>query len=415
MGNKMETQVSVFVATYNHKDYIAQALDSILAQEVTFPYEIVIHDDASTDGTTEIIKAYEKQYPDIIKCVCESDNQFSQGNLVPIWDCHLYMCTGKYCAILDGDDYWSDSKKLQIQYDFMEAHPECSLYMHNAWRLDVQMGDKVLLDTFPRTGYYSQREQVLCGLGSKFPATGSYFFIMDYLRKDFPSFVIDAGVGDYPIRQIVANKGMVYYDERPMSVYRYMTRGSFMKRIRDDLGAYVKYITKICYFYQQIDEYLGNRFSDIYSKKIDSDILGLAAATYCYKEEVLNTDDGWLINKLNSCYEMLAGSQWIQLVKKQLEKASGIWIYGTSMLGAICKRSLEQSGIKVKGFVVSDGYSKSDTYEKCPVRYISETTGQNNFYIVAAQPINQNSIEQVLIAHGEKGYYAPFVMEKIDT
>lgn len=406
----MQPEVSVFVPTYNHKSYIAQALDSILMQEVSFSYEIIIHDDASTDGTTEIVKEYERRYPDIIRCTYQTENQFSQGNLFPIWNCQLNMCTGKYCAMLEGDDYWIDSEKLQRQYDFMETHPECSLYMHNSWRLDVQTGEKTLLNTFSVTGYYSQREQVLCGLGSKFPATGSFFFIMECLRADLPKFVIEAGVGDYPIRQIVANKGKVYYDERPMSVYRYMTKGSFMKSIRDNMDAYVNYITKMCVFYKRFNEYLGNRFQDIYSEKIDSDILGMAAATYDCQEKALGIDNRWLVDKLNACYELLTGDQWIGSVKKQLARADAVWIYGTSTLAAICKSSLEQAGIKASGFVVSDGYSKPETYVGYPVKYVSETVGQNNFYIIAAQPINQSSIERVLIANGEKRYYSPYNM-----
>lgn len=133
----MEKEVSVFVPVYNHRNYIKQTLDSILIQKVTFPYEIVIHDDASTDGTTEIIKEYESRYPDIIRCKYQMENQRSQGYMSATWDCHFNMCTGKYCAMLEGDDYWSDPYKLQRQYDYMEAHPECSLYMHNAWQIGM--------------------------------------------------------------------------------------------------------------------------------------------------------------------------------------------------------------------------------------------------------------------------------------
>ena len=409
MEDQKKVEVSVFVPVYNHRKYIAQTLDSILMQKVTFPYEIVIHDDASTDGTTEIIREYEARYPVIIRCMYQTENQFSQGNLHPIWNCQLYMCRGKYCAMLEGDDYWSDPDKLQRQYDYMESHPECSLYMHNAWKLDVQTGSKVLLNTFSQSGYYSQREQVLCGLGSKFPATGSFFFVLEYLRKDLPEFVIEAGVGDYPIRQIVANKGAVYYDERPMSVYRYMTRGSFMKSIRDNMDKYVDYIVKMCVFYQRISEYLDHKFDDIYSMKIDSDILGMAAATYDCREQV---EPAWLQNKLDIFYRMLSGGQWIEDVKKLLDRDEAVWIYGTSTLAAICKQSLEQGNIPVKGFVVSDGYSKADTFDGYMVRYVSETKGNNDFYVIAAQPINQESIERVLHTNGEARYYSPYRLSK---
>ena len=408
----MKKEVSVFVPAYNHAAYIAQALDSILMQEVTFPYEIVIHDDASTDGTTEIIREYEARYPDIIKCRYQKNNQLSHGNLFATWDCQFEMCSGKYCAMLEGDDYWTDKHKLQCQYDYMEAHPECALYMHNAWRLDVRTGEKTLLNTFPESGYYAQREQVLCGLGSKFPATASFFFVMDLLRTDFPWFVVGTNVGDYPIRQILANRGQVYYDETPMSVYRYMTSGSFMKNIRENMDAYLTYITKMCVFYKKFSEYLDNRFDDIYSKKIDSDILGMAAATCDCRECVPEVEQEWFTEKLNYCYRLLDGEQWVGELKRQIGEKESVWIYGTSTLAAICKRSLDKAGTGVKGFVVSDGYSKPDSFEECQVKYFSETGGQNSFYVAAAQPINQNSIEQVLISGQEKRYFFPYVIKK---
>ena len=183
---------------------------------------------------------------------------------------------------------------------------------------------------------------MLCGLGSKFPATGSFFFVLEYLRKDLPEFVIEAGVGDYPIRQIVANKGAVYYDERPMSVYRYMTRGSFMKSIRDNMDKYVDYIVKMCVFYQRFSEYLDHKFDDIYSMKIDSDILGMAAATYDCREQV---EPAWLQNKLDIFYRMLSGGQWIEDVKKLLDRDEAVWIYGTSTLAAIWNREIYRSRV----------------------------------------------------------------------
>lgn len=411
-GDNMQPEVSVFVPTYNHRDYIAQALDSILMQEVSFSYEILIHDDASTDGTTELVKEYENRYPDIIRCMYETTNQYSKGNLFANWDCLFGMCRGKYCAILEGDDYWTDSQKMQRQYSFMKAHPECMLYMHNAWRLDVCSGEMNLLNTFPQSGYYSQTEQVLCGLGSKFPAAASYFFVMNALRENFPEFIIEAGLGDYPMRQILANKGEVYYDERPMSVYRYLTGSSFMKNIHEKLDAYVTYILRMSTFYNCLNAYLDYQFDEIYSKKIDSDILGLAAATYKCKDAVPDIKDKWLATKLQFFYTILSGDGWIESVKEKINKDECVWIYGTSALAAICKQSLARSGVEIKGFVVSDGYSKLDSYEGCDVKYVSETKGQNDFYIIAAQPINTEGIEQILIDCGEKRYFAPYAMNK---
>jgi len=115
--------VSVVCTTYNHELYIAQALDGFVMQQCNFPIEVIVHDDASTDNTVEIIKEYAKKYPDLIRPILQTENQYSKG--FNIWG---YLFTeearGKYIALCEGDDYWTDSNKLQKQVDFLEENPE---------------------------------------------------------------------------------------------------------------------------------------------------------------------------------------------------------------------------------------------------------------------------------------------------
>lgn len=124
-----EPVVSVCVITYNHGKYIRQCLDGILMQEVTFPYEILIHDDASPDNTAEIIREYEAKYPEIIKPIYQTVNQYSQG--IDVGKYNFERAVGKYIALCEGDDYWTDPKKLQMQVDFLEKHPEYVATAHN--------------------------------------------------------------------------------------------------------------------------------------------------------------------------------------------------------------------------------------------------------------------------------------------
>ncbi len=121
--------VSIRCITYNHESYIAQAIDGFLNQETNFPFDIVIHDDASTDRTADIIREYEMKYPKIIKPIYESENQYSKHNglISRIVD---EACNGKYVAMCEGDDFWIDSKKLQKQVDFLEQNPDYSLVTH---------------------------------------------------------------------------------------------------------------------------------------------------------------------------------------------------------------------------------------------------------------------------------------------
>lgn len=118
-----EPLASIRCITYNQEPYIAQALDSFLAQETDFPFEIVVHDDASTDKTADIIRQYVVKYPQIIKPIYETENQYSKqdGSLRKIVN---KACVGKYIAFCEGDDFWVVPQKLQKQVDFLEHNPE---------------------------------------------------------------------------------------------------------------------------------------------------------------------------------------------------------------------------------------------------------------------------------------------------
>lgn len=115
--------VSIVTLAYNHGKYIRQCLDSFVMQVTDFPFEVIIHDDASTDDTTHIIREYEQMYPDIIKPIYQKENQYSKG--VPIGATYLYpKAQGNYIAECEGDDWWTDPHKLQKQVDFLESHPD---------------------------------------------------------------------------------------------------------------------------------------------------------------------------------------------------------------------------------------------------------------------------------------------------
>lgn len=115
--------VSVMCLAYNHEKYIEDALKGFLIQETDFPFEVLIHDDASTDRTADIIREYEKKYPHIIKPIYQKENQYSLG-IKPTWRYNYPRANGQYIAFCEGDDYWVDEKKLQKQVDFMKKNPE---------------------------------------------------------------------------------------------------------------------------------------------------------------------------------------------------------------------------------------------------------------------------------------------------
>ncbi len=119
-GNPDEPLVSIVCHTYNHERFIKKALDGFLMQRTDFPFEIIVHDDASIDGTADILKAYQSRYPSIIRLILQTENQFSQGVRPPNFT--FPMAKGKYIALCEGDDYWIDQKKISRQTEFLEAN-----------------------------------------------------------------------------------------------------------------------------------------------------------------------------------------------------------------------------------------------------------------------------------------------------
>ena len=133
MNNIVQPMVTVWCLTYNQKDFIGDALNGFVMQQTHFLFEVIVHDDASTDGTTEIVKEYAAKYPHIIKPMIESDNQWKKGGLKHIVAImNERFRRGKYIAFCEGDDYWTDTHKLQKQVDFLESHKGYSMCFHSA-------------------------------------------------------------------------------------------------------------------------------------------------------------------------------------------------------------------------------------------------------------------------------------------
>lgn len=131
--------LSIVCPTYNHQEFLAQTLNGFLSQQTSFAFEILVNDDASTDGTADILATYVERYPDIIRPFYHQVNQYQQGK----------TCTpglfkearGRYIAFCEGDDYWTDRNKLQIQVDFLENHPDYVMTYHDAMAFDIN-GDR---------------------------------------------------------------------------------------------------------------------------------------------------------------------------------------------------------------------------------------------------------------------------------
>ena len=126
-----EPKVTVICLAYNQAPYIRDALEGFVRQQTIFPFEVVVHDDASTDGTADIIREYVQRYPTLFKPIFQKENQYSKG--VPIGPAYCFpLVRGQYVALCEGDDYWTDPLKLQLQADALDANPGTDLCAHCA-------------------------------------------------------------------------------------------------------------------------------------------------------------------------------------------------------------------------------------------------------------------------------------------
>lgn len=220
-------EVSIICNTYNHEKYIRDALNGFLMQKTKFCYEILIHDDASTDHTPEIIHEYEMKYPDIIKPIYQSENKYSKGiNIMDVYQSP--RVSGRYVALCEGDDYWSDSTKLQKQFDALENCMQVDMCAHGAKMLMAKNG-KDAGNVMPSKGKtIFDLETVIRG-GGEFLATNTLFFRKTLL--DNPPEFRKICSYDYVLQIAGAMRGGVLYLPELMSVYRIAVPGSWTQRI----------------------------------------------------------------------------------------------------------------------------------------------------------------------------------------
>ena len=258
--------VSICCITYNHKDYIAQAIDSFLMQETNFPFEILIHDDASTDGTSEIISSYERKYPDIISVFIQDENQYSQGGRFMAPRFLLPVARGKYIALCEGDDYWTSPQKISKQFKFMEESLDYSCCFHAIEQKDDTVNKSLSHTKLPLKGDTFYFEDVV---ESYFIPTLSLFFRKSLMPLDLPSYQKKM-FGDMFMQLLLTSKGPAYYFDEVMGVYRHHDNG--VSKSMTHLSA----IDNALNVYNEINLITKGRFERLINKRMSS------YADYCY-------------------------------------------------------------------------------------------------------------------------------------
>lgn len=286
-----EIMVSICCLTYNQEKYIRQTLDGFLMQECDFKYEIIIHDDASTDNTPNIIKEYELKYPDIIKPIYQSENQYSKGVSIST-DIVYSLVKGRYVALCEGDDYWIDSSKLQKQVDAMEMNTDCHICLHRVCGVN-SLGEQIdiMYPNFNLDSGVFSGEQLLdyiCTNEYVFQ-TSSYFMrkidLLNYSRC-IPNFKKVAATGDTPYLLYFSTLGSVYYINKVMSCYRHTSIDDNPRKqlYMDSEAKIVSHYNKQIRMMEEFDKYTNRKYHFLCQRKIDGYYFDKAMRNHNYKE-----------------------------------------------------------------------------------------------------------------------------------
>jgi glycosyltransferase involved in cell wall biosynthesis len=235
--------VSIICLTYNHAPFISQCLDGFIMQKTNFPIEAIIHDDASTDGTADIIREYEKKYIEIIKPVYQKENQYSKG--IDIYENIINKIQGKYIAFCEGDDYWTDESKLQKQIDFLESNEDFSICFHPV-KLYFEEENRII-DNYTVLPDVTDIKKL---------AAGNYIYTPSVVYRNNKQVFIDKcnlpklPVGDYCLHMLFAKYGKIKYLHDTMAVYRIHKGGTWsLKPIEYKYPIMLKLLVGLIYYF----------------------------------------------------------------------------------------------------------------------------------------------------------------------
>ncbi len=252
-----EIMVTIWCITYNHQNYIEDALRGFIEQRTTFNYEVVVLDDCSNDGTTDILRKYASQYPNIFKIYIAKENFYTNPQKFKIHtELKQKAFRGKYIAICEGDDCWIDRNKLQIQINYMEKNKDCSLTIHDGVRVDYDEGYKIRVFEAVKEESDLSLEEILfhkCRMD-----TASIVFRSEDLIMD--DFFCNLGIGDWPRLLFSASKGRVHFFDRTMSLYRFRVPGSWTKKRANSMDFELIHRLRLLDFMKNYNSYTNGKY-----------------------------------------------------------------------------------------------------------------------------------------------------------
>lgn len=268
---KYPVLVTIKCLVYNHEPYLRKCLDGFVMQQTTFPFEAIVHDDASTDNSAEIIREYAEKYPDIIKPILETENQYSKedGSLSRIM---REAARGKYIALCEGDDYWTDPHKLQMQVSFLESNPDYTMCCHGA----KNENEDGLIWFTTNNGHNNPSVcEIIEGGGGMIPTMSIVY--RNSLSGGLKDFNEGISIGDYPLNIYCALKGKVMFMDDVMGIHTLGAKDSWHVRIANDKGKYESFLKEKARWLDKVNDITNEQYQNSINFEKISDLIRICS------------------------------------------------------------------------------------------------------------------------------------------
>lgn len=301
---KDKVYISFVCITYNQELYIKDAVDSFLSQKSKYKFEIIIHDDCSTDKTKDILLEYKEKYPTLIKLIFQDVNQFSLGNkIIPL---AVKYAKGDYIALCEGDDFWFDEYKIDVQYEYMYKKSDISF--HPCFYIDERTEE-----IEERCKHYSHNKVVSVNEvfknGGEFMPTAS-LMIKKSVFNNLPPWFNNVPAGDFYLQVLASNEYGAMYIDNLRSIYRYYSVGSWTEsnqnmskqKIHDNVKCHELHLIRLN---EEVNVKLSKELSYVLARVYNN------AASLCIKNGYLN-EYKYYIKKSWSEFKLFSRSQCVR-------------------------------------------------------------------------------------------------------
>jgi glycosyltransferase involved in cell wall biosynthesis len=378
--------VGILCFSYNQKNYVKDAIEGMLSQKTNFDYQIFVIDDASTDGTTEILKDYAQRYPNLIALALAKENTFKSDRKKKIYKelRKLIAIKVKYIAICEGDDYWTDNLKIQIQVDYLESNNNCQMYLHNSWWNDCSSGSMMIANPYICNDERALNIEELLGLRNEHPATASSMYRAS-LWLNAPDYLHECSVGDYNIMTYAATVGEVHYSSRVMCVYRYMSGNSTSDIMTSDEGTgySIYHVLGIALYLLCLDYDTDFVYHNVINRMIISfawKVLDFVDASTVINEEITNRMNPYklhynqrIISYIHRKIRQRVDDKWISIELRQyLERFKNFYIFGTGYYAQLLIKQLENNNYYPEAFIKTNTNVNETEFCGYPIKSIFE-------------------------------------------